>query len=242
MCRIDAVLDRSQDNSTVPQKNRNSEQRTEVAMKIVVFGAGFVGGALVREFAARRYEVTAVSRHPGTDFPESVAVVAGNVHDPTFLREVTAGAEVIVSALPASGDDGGLDVAVAALLQSAEATGARLGVVGGSAILPVVEGGPRQADTPSFPAWLGPRVEAHSRALDRLSSAPEGVDWFYLVPAADFGPHRPGTRTGTYRRSTTAQVVDDEGNSAIGVADYAIAFADEIENPRTHRTWLAVGY
>jgi putative NADH-flavin reductase len=219
-----------------------SEQQTEVEMKVVVFGVGFVGGALVREFAARRYGVTAVSRRPGTDFPEGVAVVAGSVHDPTFVQAVTSGAGVIVSALPAIGGDGGLDAGVWALLQSAEATGSRLGVVGGSAILPVVEGGARQADTPGFPAWLVPRVEAHSRVLDRLNSAPDGVDWFYLVPAADFGPHRPGMRTGSYRTSTTAQVVDDEGHSAIGVEDYAIAFADEIENPSIRRTWLAVGY
>jgi putative NADH-flavin reductase len=95
---------------------------------------------------------------------------------------------------------------------------------------------------PGFPTWLGPRVEAHSRVLDRLNSAPEGVDWFYLVPAADFGPHHPGMRTGSYRTSTIAQVVDDEGRSVIGVADYAIAFADEMDKPSTHRTWLAVGY
>jgi putative NADH-flavin reductase len=210
-------------------------------MKVVVFGAGFVGGALIREFAARRYEVTAVSRRPGTAFPDGV-VVTGSVHDPTFVQEVTSGAGVIVSALPATGDVGGLAAGVGALLQAAEAAGARLGVVGGSAILPVVEGGPRQVDTPGFPAWLVPRVEAHSRALDRLNSAPEGVDWFSLVPAADFGPQHPGMRTGSYRTSTTAQVVDDEGNSVIGVEDYVIAFADEIDNPSTHRTWLAVGY
>jgi uncharacterized protein len=211
-------------------------------MKVVVFGVGFVGGALVREFAARQYAVTAVSRRAGTGFPAGVSAVAGSVHDPTFVKEVISGAEVIVSALPAIDDDGGLEAAVGTLLGSAQETGARLGVVGGSAILPVVEGGPPQAEMPGFPAWLVPRVDAHARVLDTLNSAPEDVDWFYLVPAADFGPHHPGIRTGSYRTSTKAQVVDDEGNSSIGVADYAIAFADEIEKPRIRRTWLAVGY
>jgi putative NADH-flavin reductase len=28
----------------------------------------------------------------------------------------------------------------------------------------------------------------------------------------------------------------------LGVEDYAIAFADEIDTPSTHRAWLAVGY
>ncbi|GAA1618823.1 hypothetical protein GCM10009789_85790 [Kribbella sancticallisti] len=64
----------------------------------------------------------------------------------------------------------------------------------------------------------------------------------YFVPAADFGPHHPGVRTGSYRTSTTAQVTDEEGRSVIGVEDYAIAFADELDKPSTHRGWLAVGY
>ena len=33
-----------------------------------------------------------------------------------------------------------------------------------------------------------------------------------------------------------------DGHSRLGVADYAIAFADELETPRTRRGWLAIGY
>ena len=40
----------------------------------------------------------------------------------------------------------------------------------------------------------------------------------------------------------TTATNDDEGRSLLGVEDYAIAFADEIESPRTHRGWLAIGY
>ncbi|WP_344222558.1 NAD(P)-dependent oxidoreductase [Kribbella sancticallisti] len=148
-------------------------------MKVVIFGAGFVGSALARGFAARRYEVIAVSRRPRTDLPEEVSNVTGSVHDPAFLQEVTSGAKVIVSALPALDDADGPGAGVAVLLRSAEAIGARFGVVGGSAILPVVEGGPRQADTADFPAWLVPRAEAHARTLELLNSAPGGVDWLF---------------------------------------------------------------
>lgn len=211
-------------------------------MKVVVFGTGFVGSALVGELAARGHEVTAVARHPAADSPPGVITAAGSVHDAAFVDAVTSGSGAIVSALPPISDDGGIEAGVAALLRSAGNTGARLGVVGGSAVLPLVEGGPRQADTPGFPAWLVPRVEAHSRALERLSAAPEGVDWFYLVPAAEFGPHLPGIRTGSYRTSTSAQVTDGSGRSVIGVADFAIAMADELDRPSAHRTWLAVGY
>jgi putative NADH-flavin reductase len=37
-------------------------------------------------------------------------------------------------------------------------------------------------------------------------------------------------------------VSDVNGHSAIGVEDYAIAFADELETPTTHRSLLTVGY
>jgi uncharacterized protein len=121
-------------------------------MKIVVFGTGYVGGALVSELASRGHEVTAVSRAGKTDLPAQVAAVTGSVHDPAFLSSVTAGADAIVAALPALSPEGSLGAAVTALLQAAQESGARLGVVGGAAIIPTVPGGPRQADTPDFPA------------------------------------------------------------------------------------------
>ena len=211
-------------------------------MKIVVFGAGFVGSAIAGELAARGHEVTAVSRSGGKDVPAQVAPVTGSVHDPAFLAPVTAKADAIVAALPAVSPDGGLGAAVTDLLPAAQASGARLGVVGGASILPVVAGGPREGDTPAFPAKFAPLTDAHQQALDILSAAPRDVDWFYLVPGGEFGGHNPGTRTGAYRTSSTAQVTGQDGHSRLGVADYAIAFADELETPRTHRGWLAIGY
>lgn len=211
-------------------------------MKFVVFGTGYVGSAIVRELADRGHEVTAVSRSGNTDLPATVATIAGSVHDPAFLASATAKADALVCALPAVSPDGGQAAAVADLLPAAQAAGARLGVVGGASIIPRFEGGPREGDTPEFPAKFAPLTDGHQRALDILTAAPPAVDWFYLVPAGEFGGHNPGTRTGSYRTSSTAQVIGPDGHSRLGVADYAIAFADELENPRTHRTWLAVGY
>jgi putative NADH-flavin reductase len=211
-------------------------------MKIVVFGTGFVGRAIAAELASRGHAVTAVSRSGKADLPDQVTSVAGSVHDPVFLASVSAPADALVCALPAVSPDGGLGTAVTDLLAAAHDSGARLGVVGGASILPVVPGGPRQGDTPGFPAKFAPLTDAHQGALDILRAAPPGIDWFYLVPAGEFGGNNPGTRTGTYRTSSTALVTDAAGHSRLGVADYAIAFADELETPRTHRTWLAVGY
>ena len=211
-------------------------------MKIAVFGTGYVGSAIVRELAARGHEVTAVSRSGNTDLPAQVAVVTGSVHDPAFLTSVTAKADAVVCAMPAVSPDGGLPAAVADLLPAAQGSGARLGVVGGASILPRVEGGPREGDTPEFPAKFAPLTDAHQEALDILKAAPPDADWFYLVPAGEFGGHNPGRRTGSYRTSSTAQVTGQDGHSRLGVADYAIAFADELETPRTRCAWLAIGY
>jgi uncharacterized protein len=211
-------------------------------MKIVVFGTGFVGSAIAAELAGRGHEVTAVSRSGNADLPAGVTTVAGSVHDPAFLTSVTSRADVIVSALPAVSSDGGLPAAVTALLPAAQASGARLGVVGGASVIPKVAGGPREGDTPGFPAKFAPLTDAHQQALDALNAAPRAVDWFYLIPAGEFGGYNPGTRTGAYRTSSTAQVMGADGHSRLGVADYAIAFADEVETPRTHRAWLAIGY
>src|SRR6185369_17486366 len=75
-------------------------QTGATSMKIVVFGTGHVGGALVSELAGRGHEVTAVSRSGKAELPAQVAAVIGSVHDPAFLSSVTAGADAIVAALP----------------------------------------------------------------------------------------------------------------------------------------------
>lgn len=211
-------------------------------MKLVLFGTGFVGSVLAGELADRGHEVTTVARHPSPEPADRVTAVAGSVHDPAVVASASKGADAILSALSPLDEQGGLPASTEVLVDAALQVDARLGVVGSSTILPIAPGGPRFADTPGFPAFLAQRVEAHDRTLELLRSTPEPLDWFYLAAAGEFGPFAPGTRSGHYRTSTRAQVYDDSGRSYIGVADYAIAFADELENPTVHRGWLTVGY
>ncbi|MFF3489679.1 NAD(P)-dependent oxidoreductase [Streptomyces sp. NPDC002701] len=211
-------------------------------MKITLFGTGFVGSALARELVEVGHTVTAVARHPDSLLAPSVSIVAGSVHDPAVVADTTAGAEVIVSALSPLDDNGGLPASTSVLAVTADKIGARLGVVGSSAILPVTPDGPRHADTAGFPDWLADRVTAHQRTLDQLGNTPDTLDWFYLAAPGEFGPHARGVRTGRYRTSVTAQVSDATGRSRIGVEDYCIAFAGELQVPTVHRGWLTVGY
>lgn len=211
-------------------------------MKIIVFGTGFAGSAIIHELADRGHQIVAVSRNGNDNLPSGVASIIGDVHDPTFVGRVTDDVDVVAVALPPLSDEGGIAAEIGALLPAIAEHGPRLGVVGGSAVLRISENGPRLGDTDAFPAFLRARVDAHQEALDILTASPAEIDWFELIPAADFGAHFPGTRRGTYRTSGTALVYDDNGISAIGVEDYAIAFADELEGPTTHRGWLTVGY
>ncbi len=138
-------------------------------------------------------------------------------------------------------DGRGLETAVPALLAVADANGARLGVVGGAASLRVAEGGPLVIDA-GFPDEYRAEAEAHARVLDALKSADTTVDWFYLSPPGNFGAHHPGTKTGTFRLGTDVILIDADGSSDISGADFATAFADELDQPTHHRTRFTVGY
>ncbi|MHA6757256.1 NAD(P)-dependent oxidoreductase [Streptacidiphilus sp. PAMC 29251] len=209
---------------------------------IVVLGiSGYAGGHIADELLARGHHVVGVARNPDKVTPrEHLEVRSGSIYDTRFLTATAAGADAIVVATVPRQDDGQeLAAAVPALL--AAAGGGRLGVVGGAASLRVSEGGPLVIDA-DFPQEYRADAEAHARLLDALKEADTGVDWFYLSPAGSFGSYNPGTRTGTFRLGTDVLVTDADGNSNISGADFATAFADELEKPAHHQARFTMGY
>lgn len=213
--------------------------------KVVVIGSsGYAGGHITAELANRGHSVTGVARNASSiAVRDGVSAVAGSLHDCEFIRDVTADADTIVVALPAREIDGAkLIDAVPTLLDAAATTGARLGFVGGAGSLHVANGGPRVLDTPGFPEAYKPEASAHAAVLENLRTSGTDVDWFYVSPAGGFGSYNPGERTGQFRLGDDVLVTDAEGNSNISGADFAIAFADEIENPAHHRARFTLGY
>ena len=213
--------------------------------KAVVFGiTGYAGSHIADELLARGYTVTGVSRNVSRTAPkDNLDLAAGSVHDTEFLYAVTAGASVIVIALPARETDGNaLAAAIPAVLKAAESADARVGVVGGAGSLHVAPGGPRLIDTPVFPDEFKPEGHAHSDVLDALRNADTTVDWFYLSPGATFGAWNPGEKLGTYRVSDDILLADDNQNSTISGHDYATAFVDEVITPAHSRKRFHVAY
>lgn len=213
-------------------------------MKITVIGGtGYAGRHIVAEAAARGHQVTAWSRTPPAQPVPGVSYRAGSVLDEGVLAEAVAGAEVVVEALSPRGPlTGRLASVVSRLANLARDAGARLAVVGGAGSLLVAEGGPALAEQDSFPDAIRPEANEMAEVLADLRNRTDGLDWFFVSPAAAFGPHSAGVRTGTYRTGGDVVLTDADGISAISGPDYAVAFVDEIEHPAHSRRRFTVAY
>lgn len=233
-------------------------------MHIVLFGArGNIGRRIAREAMARGHRVTAAVRDPGRVTPALaasapvvdgapadegalLAVVSGDVTDPTQVATLARGADAVVSAVGNTRTPAGpapvalFPEAARALLAGLRAAGGRrLLVVGGAGSLEVTPG-VQVVDTPDFPAlYRGDALGQREALAVYRSDAAGDVDWTYVSPAAAIGP---GERTGRYRTGTDQLLVDAHGTSRISYDDYAVALVDELERPRHPRRRMTVAY
>ncbi|KQM38498.1 hypothetical protein SAMN04487788_2933 [Microbacterium testaceum StLB037] len=208
----------------------------------VIGGTGYAGSHIVTEAVRRGHTVVSVARSVPAERIEGATYVEGTVLDVPGLVAELEGVDVVVSAVAPRGDmEGKLRPAIAELV-AALPDGVRIGVVGGAGGSLVAEGGPRLVDTAEFTEEFKPEALEAYGILEDLQADDTGRDWFYIHPAGGFGAWAPGERTGSYRDGGDVLVVDDEGNSFIGGADFAIAVLDEIENPKHTRERFTVGY
>ena len=209
---------------------------------IAIFGAtGYSGSNIAHEALLRGHRVIAVARNTDplagrTDMD----IRQGSLFDEEFLRGIASDANVIAVALQAHGS--GLPEYIPTLARIATDNAVRIGVVGGAGNLRVSPDGPRALDSSIFPEEYREDGKAHAEVITQLRALPEGVDWFSLAPPAMYNSENRGERTGIFRVGDDVLLVDEDGNSRIGGADYAIAFVDEIDNPRHHRALFTVGY
>lgn len=204
----------------------------------ILGGTGYAGAAIVAEAAKRGHDVTAVNRS-AVDAPVAgVDYVTGSALDASVLDAVLAGRDAVVVALSPRGDMAGkVEPIVEDLIARLTGTPTRLGYVGGASSLHVEEGGPRLWDVSheQLPADVKPEIETGLAALELLQGSPEGLDWFYVSPPADFGSWLGTTSKGSYQLGGDVLLRDADGNSTISAADLALAIVDEIETPAHRR-------
>lgn len=203
-------------------------------MKIAVIGAtGNAGSRIVAELLDRGHSVTGIARHP-EKFParSGLTMQKGDVHDTDHLASLLVGHDAVISAVHF------LDADARDLIDAIKkARVARYFVVGGAGSLED-ESGRQLVDSPDFPAAY---FKEASKGRDFLNTLRQEKDlsWTFLSPAMIF---TPGKRTGQFRLGKDRVLVSAEGKSFISMEDYAIAVADEMENPEHVQMRYTIGY
>lgn len=203
-------------------------------MKIAILGAtGQVGAQLTAEALSRGHNVTGISRHPDSLVKDDrLRPVKADFTDYARLPEILAGHDAVLSAIKFVSFDG------ATLLAAVKSSGAkRFLVVGGAGSLEVAPG-QRLVDQPDFPSEYKAEALAAGNFLELLRRETT-LDWTFLSPSAYL---HAGPRTGKFRLGRDALLVDAKGESHISIADYVIAFLDELDRPQHSRSRFTVGY
>jgi uncharacterized protein len=202
-------------------------------MKIALIGAsGNAGSRILAELSRRGHTVTAIARHPEkVQTLPGVTPLQADAGDVAGLAAAIKGHDAVVSSVHFTVSDPRKLIAAVQ-----EAGVPRYLVVGGAGSLEVAPG-VRLIDTPEFPAIYQAEASAGSAFLDLLRQQPT-LDWSYLSPSAMFVA---GERTGKFRLGRDRLLANDKGSS-ISFEDYAIALADEIEQPAHSRQRFTVGY
>jgi len=204
-------------------------------MKIALIGAsGFIGSRIAAELSRRGHGVTAITRNPEkvAKLP-GVAAVAGDIHKADTLAAQLKGHDAVISAVHFLATD--LD----ALLNGVRQSGVKRWIVVGGAGSLEIAPGQRLVDAPNFPEAYKAEAVKGADFLSKLKSEAGDLDWSFFSPAALI---QPGERTGKFRLGTDQLLSDAKGESRISAEDYAVALADEVENPAHIRQRFTIAY
>ncbi|MDE7240789.1 NAD(P)H-binding protein [Desulfovibrio sp.] len=215
-------------------------------MKIAIIGAtGYVGAPILGEALSRGHTVRALMRDKKKLPPaENLEAVEIDITDSEALAKAIAGYDVVVHAYapPRS-----LSVAdriaqqtrgTESIIRAVKRAGTpRLVAVGGAGTAEVAPGVPLM-ESYFFPPQYEGGAKSTAVVKDLLKRENE-FDWVFISPPNFL---EEGPRTGKYRTGKDNLIVDlSNGSSHMSVADYAVAFVDEIEKPRHFRERFTVG-
>ncbi|HEY4247441.1 MAG TPA: NAD(P)-dependent oxidoreductase [Lacunisphaera sp.] len=203
-------------------------------MKIAIIGAtGQVGSQLTTEALSRGHNISGIARSPDSlPTHERLKPVKADLTDSARLPQILMGHGAVFVAVKFAGLDG------EKLIAAIESSGVkRFLVVGGAGSLEIAPG-KRLVDQSTFPTEYKAEALAAGSFL-KLLRRETGLDWTFLSPSAYL---HAGPRTGKFRLGHDTLLVDTKGESHISIADYAIAFLDELERPQYPRSRFTVGY
>eukprot|EP01040_Poterioochromonas_malhamensis_P001239 gene1239-1314_t len=210
-------------------------------VKVAIFGAtGKSGSRIQEELLSRGHSVIAIARDASkVKTGPNVEVRTTSDAETADLVPLIAGADVVVHAYaPPVDDTQRLIPFTTRVIEAIKQNGntQRLVIVGGAGGLIADANGGRVIDQPWCDDIWKPIAQAHIDTLELVRAS--DINWTTFSPAGFF---QPGERTGKFRLGTDTLIANEHGSS-ISMEDYAIAFVDEIENPRHVRTRFTIGY
>lgn len=215
-------------------------------MKIAILGAtGYVGKHLVDEALSRGHSVLAIMRDKGKlKKAHNLEAREIDVNDTKALADALVGYDVVIHAFTSPRS---LSVEERIAIQKKgtesiiravkEAKVPRLLAVGGAGTSEVAPG-VALMDSYFFPPEYEGGAKSTAVIKDQLLREKD-LDWVFICPPNFLVE---GPRTGKYRTGKDNLIVDlSNGSSHINLPDYAMAFLDEVENPRHSRERFTVG-
>lgn len=215
-------------------------------MKIAIIGAtGFLGSLLVKEFASRGHEITAISRNPSDNVPENVSAVKADIFNTAALADILKGHNAVVNAYnpgwtnPNIYDDfiaGSKSIQEAVKLSGVK----RFITIGGAGSLYIAPS-LQLVDTAEFPKEYYAGASAARDYLNILREEKE-LDWAFFSPAIEMHQGIDTGRTGNYRLGLENPVFNDDNRSILSGEDLAVVLADEAEAPKHHQLRFTAAY
>jgi putative NADH-flavin reductase len=221
------------------------------ASTIVVYGAtGNLGERIVTEALSRGHEVLGVSRDASslTFDHENFSATAGDVTDLESMLEIIPVADVVIISVGGNGPDNTpensiVNLAALTFIEAARTLGdfaPRVIQMGGGSTLR--SNGVLRLDsmTAEEGTSMHGRIFGHWNALESYRATVD-VRWTVITPPP--GPAlNEGDRTGLFRVGEDEIVVGADGQVSISRADLAVAYINEVENPRAIGKRITLGY
>lgn len=198
-------------------------------MKIAVIGAtGKQGSLILAEAIKRGHDVTAIVRKDNGKINDKANILVRDIFDISY--EDLKDFEVVIDALGFWTEET-MPLHYKSIKHFADVLSGkpnRLLVVGGAGSLYVdADLKTRLMDTEDFPESFMSVAVNMGKSYDEIKNRND-VKWTYLSPAANFVAD--GKRTGSYKIGGDVLTLNEEGQSEISYADYALAMVDEAEN------------